>query len=90
MQGGLIGKNTSPYGSPVMKAEAPLLLTNISQHITLRSDDAGPRRGAALGHLGIVEDAAACRAQEPVRPAEGLPNQPDRGRAGLTGFVSSS
>jgi len=41
-----------------MKADSPLLLTHIRQLVTLRSEDAGPRRGAALGQPGVVEDAA--------------------------------
>ena len=38
----------------------PLLLLNIGQLLTLRSDvpSAGPRRGAQLRELGIIEDAA--------------------------------
>ncbi len=36
----------------------PLLLTNIRQLVTLVSTTSGPRRGAALSELGIVEDAA--------------------------------
>ncbi|MFZ3262997.1 MAG: imidazolonepropionase [Terriglobales bacterium] len=36
----------------------PLLLANIRQLVTLRSTTSGPRRGAALSELGIVEDAA--------------------------------
>ena len=35
-----------------------LLLTNINQLLTLRTTSAGPRRGAALSELGIVENAA--------------------------------
>ncbi len=36
----------------------PLLLANIGQLLTLRSSTSGPRRGASLSDLGIVEDAA--------------------------------
>jgi imidazolonepropionase len=36
----------------------PLLLTNIGQLLTLRSNEPGPRRGSALSDLGILEDAA--------------------------------
>ena len=36
----------------------PLLLTNIGQLLTLSGPAAGPRRGRALGEVGIVEDAA--------------------------------
>jgi imidazolonepropionase len=35
----------------------PLLLVNIGQLLTLRSTERGPRRGAALSELGIIEDA---------------------------------
>jgi len=41
-----------------MKQESPLLLTNIGQLLTLRREDGGPRRGPALGELGIIEDGA--------------------------------
>lgn len=43
-----------------MKQPTPLLLTNIGQLLTLRhpSGNSGPRRGAGLGELGILEDAA--------------------------------
>ena len=40
-----------------MKANA-LLLINIGQLLTLRSEQDGPRRGASLSELGIIEDAA--------------------------------
>ncbi len=40
-----------------MKSDA-LLLINIGQLLTLRSDQNGPRRGASLSELGIIEDAA--------------------------------
>jgi imidazolonepropionase len=36
----------------------PLLLINIGQLVTLRSAERGPRRGAALSDLAIIEDAA--------------------------------
>ena len=36
----------------------PLLLINIRQLVTLRSAERGPRRGASLSDLGIIEDAA--------------------------------
>ena len=36
----------------------PLLLLNIAQLLTLRSSADGPRRGASLSDLGIVQDAA--------------------------------
>ena len=35
-----------------------MLLVNVGQLVTLRSDKSGPRRGAALGELGIIEDGA--------------------------------
>lgn len=37
---------------------APLLLVNIDQLLTLRSNKSGPRRAAELKELGIIEDAA--------------------------------
>jgi len=43
---------------PSMRSLPALLLTNIGQLLTLRSAPPGPRRGAALSELGIVEDAA--------------------------------
>src|SRR6202171_1882133 len=36
----------------------PLLLLNIRQLLTMRSEGSGPRRGASLSELGIVRDAA--------------------------------
>jgi imidazolonepropionase len=36
----------------------PLLLLNIAQFLTLRSAANGPRRGASLSELGIIQDAA--------------------------------
>ena len=44
--------------SPHLRGEPPLLLTNIGQLLTLRADAAGPRRGAAMRDLAIIEDAA--------------------------------
>src|SRR5512133_1839666 len=44
--------------SPRLRGEKPLLLTNIGQLLTLSAGGAGPRRGAAMRDLGIVEDAA--------------------------------
>jgi imidazolonepropionase len=38
--------------------QRPLLLVNIGQLVTLRSDKPGPRRGAGLSELGIVDDGA--------------------------------
>ncbi len=40
------------------KDNRPLLLVNIQQLLTLSGPNAGPRRGADLRDLGIVEDAA--------------------------------
>jgi imidazolonepropionase len=37
---------------------SPLLLVNIRQLLTLRSAADGPRRGASLSEVGIIEDAA--------------------------------
>ena len=36
----------------------PLLLLNITQLLTMRSAPRGPRRGASLSDLGIIQDAA--------------------------------
>lgn len=36
----------------------PLLLVNIGQLLTLRSEQPGPRRGSELSHLGMIKDAA--------------------------------
>jgi imidazolonepropionase len=36
----------------------PILLVNIGQLLTLRSETPGPRRGASLSELGIISDAA--------------------------------
>jgi imidazolonepropionase len=47
--------------SPVNKHRSPataLLLINIGQLVTLRSDRPGPRRGPALSDVGLLEDAA--------------------------------
>ena len=41
-----------------MGRDRPLLLTNIGQLLTLRATALGPRRGASLSVLGIIEDAA--------------------------------
>jgi imidazolonepropionase len=41
-----------------MSKSNPLLLVNIGQLLTLRSDEAGPRRGASLSQLSIIENAA--------------------------------
>ena len=41
-----------------MKPNCSLLLTNIGQLLTLRSATPGPRRGASLSDLGIIEDGA--------------------------------
>lgn len=40
------------------KPACPLLLANIGQLLTLCSQRPGPRRGADLGELGIIEDGA--------------------------------
>ena len=37
----------------------PLLLANIKQLLTLHSATPGPRRGASLSELGVIDDAAA-------------------------------
>src|SRR5664279_327152 len=41
-----------------MPKTSPLLLVNIRQLLTLRSAADGPRRGASLSEVGIIEDAA--------------------------------
>ena len=41
-----------------MRRTAALLLVNIRQLLTLRSAADGPRRGASLSELGIIQDAA--------------------------------
>jgi imidazolonepropionase len=41
-----------------LKPNSPLLLTNIGQLLTLRSATDGPRRGASLSKLGIIENGA--------------------------------
>jgi imidazolonepropionase len=41
-----------------LKCDDPLILVNIGQLLTLRAMTPGPRRGASLSELGIVEDAA--------------------------------
>ena len=43
---------------PAKPEQSSLLLVNIAQLLTLRSAKPGPRRGADLGELGIIEDAA--------------------------------
>jgi imidazolonepropionase len=43
---------------PKARAPQPLLLTNIGRLVTLAPGGAGPRRGAAMRELGIIEDAA--------------------------------
>ena len=42
----------------IARIESRSLLVNIGQLLTLRSAAAGPRRGASLSELGIIEDAA--------------------------------
>src|SRR5260370_29236193 len=41
-----------------MPSRTGLLLVNIGQLLTLRSAADGPRRGASLSDLGIIQDAA--------------------------------
>jgi len=41
-----------------MRKSPPLLFVNIRQLLTLRSETAGPRRGAALSDLAIIQDGA--------------------------------
>ncbi len=66
--------------TPRTKNENPdhaLLLVNISQLLTLRSRNPGPRRGPDLGELGIIKDGAvlcsggkivfACRTKDALR-----------------------
>jgi imidazolonepropionase len=47
-----------PSVESVFKSGKAMLLVNIGQLLTLRSSRPGPRRGASLHELGIVEDAA--------------------------------
>ena len=49
-----------PKPPPTSQRQKPLLLTNIGQLVTLRSDSPshGPRRGAVLKELGIIKNAA--------------------------------
>jgi imidazolonepropionase len=49
-----------PVPNPTTRANlaSPLLLANIGQLLTLRSDSPGPRRGPALKQLSIINDAA--------------------------------
>jgi imidazolonepropionase len=55
-----VGVNQRRLAKP---EQSSLLLVNIAQLLTLRSSKAGPRRGADLGELGIIEDAAVlCQA----------------------------
>jgi imidazolonepropionase len=50
---------TSKHVTPARNIAPPILLTNISQLISLRgTGSAGPRRGKELSEIGIVEDAA--------------------------------
>jgi len=44
--------------NPKPNRSRPVLLINIGQLLTLRSSSPGPRRGAELNQLGIIEDAA--------------------------------
>ena len=44
--------------TPTNRDPQPLLLANIGQLLTLRSDQTEPRRGPDLRELGIIEDAA--------------------------------
>jgi imidazolonepropionase len=66
--------------TPPTKSETPdraLLLVNISQLLTLRSPNSGPRRGRDLQELGIIKDGAvlcsggkivsACKAKDALR-----------------------
>lgn len=66
--------------TPPTKNENPdhaLLLVNISELLTLRSRNSGPRRGPNLGDLGIIKDGAvlcsgakivfACKTKEALR-----------------------
>ena len=82
-----------------------LLLVNIAQLLTLRSSKPGPRRGADLGELGVIEDAAVlCQAgkivavgktREALRDSWYRKNQKTvqeidcRGMVVLPGFVDS-
>ena len=84
---------------------SPLLLANIRQLVTLRSTTSGPRRGAALSELGIVEDAAVLcvggkivsvgKARDALRDPWLKKNRKKvteidcRGRVVLPGFVDS-
>ena len=56
-----------PWWVFVPSRELPLLLTNLGQLLTLSADTPGPRRGAAMRELGIIEDAAVlCGAGEVI------------------------
>jgi len=88
------------------RGERPaLLLVNIGQLLTLRSEISGPRRGASLSELGIIEDAAVLclggkivsvgRTKDALRDPWVKKNQRKivevdcRGRVVLPGFVDS-
>ncbi len=82
-----------------------VLLINIRQLLTLRSDETGPRRGGSLSELGIIEDAAVLcsggkivsvgTTKDAVRDAWLRKNRRRiaeidcRGRVALPGFVDS-
>jgi imidazolonepropionase len=88
-----------------LKPNCPLLLTNIGHLLTIRSAADGPRRGASLSELGIIEDAAVlCLGGKivSVGPAKDALRDPwlkknrkkvtvidCRGRVVLPGFVDS-
>jgi imidazolonepropionase len=91
------------YGDCV--TSKPLLLLNIRQLLTMRSEGSGPRRGASLSDLGIIQDAAVlCLAGKivSVGTTKGALRDPwlkknrkkvteidCRGRVVLPGFVDS-
>jgi len=52
-----VGQNSTARAKARVLAQA-LLLVNIGQLLTLRSDKTGPRRGSGLSDLGIIEDGA--------------------------------
>jgi hypothetical protein len=57
--------NTAKKASDNLRA---LLLTNIGQLLTLRSDKSDPRRAPALSHLALLEGAAVlCQAARSFR-----------------------
>lgn len=88
-----------------MRSTSTLLLVNIAQLLTLRSDGEGPRRGASLSELGIIENAAVLclggkivsvgRTKDALRDPWVKKNQKKivevdcRGRVVLPGFVDS-